>query len=282
MTKRGGERSFCRWIFGQGWRLFTATVSCNASRFARGSFTDTGLKRSQNMSVPLGLYDVFSYFIPGVLYLFTINELLRIVGWNFVDVVSWIKSESAPSTFIVFQIIVCAYVVGHILDPMANTFFLRIINRVRKLVPASEVALRWQRELHPKLDIKFEAQDWFLLYNLISQRNIEVARDIDKYQADSIMMRNIAFGSFLLFCVQIGGYFSAHKSIFLINGLVAVLVSIFAYLRSIEFRTWYFSRIFEASLEYGLSLEKVVKYNHEKNSRHGAPASAGSSARRRL
>jgi hypothetical protein len=217
------------------------------------------------MSLPLGLYDVFSHFIPGVLYLFTINELLRMIGGESVDVASWIKTESAPSPFMILLIIVCAYVVGHIVDPIANLFFIRIINRLRKLLPESEAALRLQRKLHPKLDIKFEREDWFLLYNLISQRNIEVTRAIEKYMADSVMLRNISFGSFLLFCVQIGRYFSAGGNIFLINGFVALFVSIFAYLKSTAFRAWYFSSIFEASLEYGFSLEEVVGYNHQNN-----------------
>lgn len=217
------------------------------------------------MSIALGLYDVFAYFIPGVLYLFTINEFLRIAGWKSVDLASWMQSASAPGLFVVFLGLVCAYVVGHILDPFANGFFLGVIHRVRRLASASEAVLRLIRELHPKLDIRFDAKDWFLLYNLISQRNMEVARSIDKYQADSIMLRNIAFGFLLLFCVQLGGYFTAYDNIFLLYGFIAMLASIFAYRRSMEFRSWFFSSIFEASMEYGLSLEEVVGYNHKKN-----------------
>ena len=215
------------------------------------------------MSIALGIYDVFSYFIPGVLYLFTINELLRIINWEFVDIASWIGHESSPGISLILAIFICAYVVGHILDPIANTFFVKFINRVRGLLPTSEMALHLERKLHPNLNIEFDAKDWFLLYNLISQRHIEVARAIDKYQADSIMLRNITFGAFLLACIELGGYFATYQIILLINSLVAILVVIFAYFRSMEFRLWYFSSIFEASLEYGLRLEDVISYNHK-------------------
>jgi hypothetical protein len=38
------------------------------------------------VSITLGIYDIFSYAIPGILYLFTLNEGLRLLRLPFVDI----------------------------------------------------------------------------------------------------------------------------------------------------------------------------------------------------
>ena len=78
------------------------------------------------------------------------------------------------------------------------------------------------------------------------------------------MLRNISLGSFLLSILQFISYTDAPSSISLLIAISALVFSIIAYSQSEDIRTWYFSSIFEASLEYGLSLEEVVKYNHVK------------------
>ena len=37
------------------------------------------------MSIAIGIYDLFSYLIPGALYLYLINDFLRVVGWQYID-----------------------------------------------------------------------------------------------------------------------------------------------------------------------------------------------------
>jgi len=215
------------------------------------------------MSINLGVYDFFAYFIPGTLYLYVFNELLRIAGWKFIDFASWIQPENTPSVVVIIPILICAYIIGHILDPFAHFFCYRLIRRMRGLLPTDEEAVQTEKERYPILNIKFEAKDWPVLMNLLRQRNIETMHTIDKYQADSTMLRNVAFGSLLLAIIQTGGYFSSHEKMYLINSFVVFLLSVFSYLRSKEFRLWYFLGVYEASLEYGSSVEEVVEYNRE-------------------
>ena len=37
------------------------------------------------MSVSLGIYDFFAYIVPGLLYLFTLNEFLQIIEGKFIN-----------------------------------------------------------------------------------------------------------------------------------------------------------------------------------------------------
>ena len=48
------------------------------------------------MSISLGIYDLFSYLIPGVLYLFVLNQFFRVIGWQSIDIASWLKPGQAP------------------------------------------------------------------------------------------------------------------------------------------------------------------------------------------
>lgn len=212
------------------------------------------------MSINLGVYDFFSYLIPGTLYLYVFNELLRIVRWKFIDFASWMQPENTPNAVVIIPILICAYIIGHIIDPFAHFFYYKLINRIRGLLPIEEKAVQMEKESHQNLNIKFEAKDWPVLMNLIRQRNLETMRTIDKYQADSIMLRNIAFGTLWLAFFQVIGYFLLHETVYLVYSLVVFLLSIFSYLRSKEFRLWYFQGIYQASLEYGSNVEEVVEY----------------------
>ena len=220
------------------------------------------------MSINFGLYDFFSFLIPGLLYIFAFGKLLADLGLDYSEVVPW-EAVDFTNIIIILPVVAFAYIVGHIMDVFANSIFFRAIRRIRnrshKTIPAETKALAIQKNVHPRLDIKFDEKDWFLLFNLIGQRNINLAQYIDKYQADSIMLRNISFGSFLLAIFQIVGNAGSSTPSSLAIVIFSLVFSIIAYLKSEDFRMWFFSSIFEASLEYGLSLEEAVKYNHTKH-----------------
>jgi hypothetical protein len=189
------------------------------------------------------------------------------MGWNYTETLPWEQLISS-SVIVILPIVACAYVLGHLMDVITNRVFFRTIrklrNRSKNTFPAAAKALEIQKEAHPNLTIQYDEKDWFLLFNLIAQRNINLSQYIDKYGADSLMLRNISLGSFLLSILQFISYTDAPSSISLLIAISALVFSIIAYSQSEDIRTWYFSSIFEASLEYGLSLEEVVKYNHVK------------------
>ena len=57
------------------------------------------------MSFSLGIYDLFAYLIPGLLYLFVFNGFSRIIGWEFVDISLWLKSGSPLNAALVIPVL---------------------------------------------------------------------------------------------------------------------------------------------------------------------------------
>lgn len=218
------------------------------------------------MSINLGIYDFFAYIIPGLLYLFVLNEFSRNIGLKFVDFLTWLQPGQAPNAIFVLPILVIAYVMGHIFDVLAYQFYLEFIYRLRHKKKVSEKQLQYLKERYPNLDIQFESKDWNIMFTFLRGRNVEIARIIDKYQADSIMLRNIALGMLILALIYIGIFFSAGSWTSLFYAGSTFLASLFAIKKSNRFRTWFYSGIFEASLEYGKSLKEVAEYNISKNS----------------
>jgi hypothetical protein len=219
------------------------------------------------MTINLAIYDFFSYFIPGLLYLSVANEFLRVLGWKYVNFVSLSQSGYTLNIIVLVPIIIISYILGHLLDGIANRFFYGLVDRLRRQPPMYANALRILKERHPQLSIKFDPMDWAVLFTLIRQRNSEMAHSIDRDQAYSIMLRNISFGCLLLALIQAGAYVASSQQALLLNCLAAFLISSLAFWKSAEFRLWFFLDIFEASLEYGSSLKDVVEHNYKKTTR---------------
>ena len=208
------------------------------------------------MSINFGIYDFFSYFVPGVFYIFVFNELLRSIKLDYIDINNLIQSNYSPSVFIFISLLVIAYVVGQLLDQVVRRLFKRIPHpRIKR----SWGGLRSAKERYPDLNIQFEPRDWTLLFALIWQRNPEMAKVLDSFSANNIMLRNISFGLFLYSITKIIFFFSTMKWTFLIYAVFMIILSLLASSKSDQYRLWFLKDIFRASLEYGVSIKDVVQ-----------------------
>lgn len=214
------------------------------------------------MSINLGIYDLFSYFIPGLLYMYVFNDVLRNIDLKHVDIEAWLQSSPNQSLFVIIPILIGAYVVGHILDPISHEFF-KFLFYIQYRRKKSEQGLLWLKKRFPDLDIRFYSKDWSTLLSFIRLRNIEMARVIDKFSADSIMLRNIAFGTLLFSILQIVLFFSTGNWMFFLVSISAFVFCILSARRSNEFSLWFFTEIFRTSLEYGASLAEVISCSKE-------------------
>lgn len=217
------------------------------------------------MLITLGIYDFFAYIIPGVLYLYVVNEFFRSVGLKFIDVATWFQPGQAPSIILAIPILIVAYVVGHIVDPLAYRFYMKFIYRLRHKKKVSEKQLQYLKDGYSTLDIQFEPRDWNILFTFLRERNSDITRVIDKYQADSMMLRNIAFGTLLLAIIYLGTFFSTGLWTFLLAALGTLFISFLAINKSNQFREWFYGAIFQASLGYGTNLKEVAEYTFKKD-----------------
>ncbi len=217
------------------------------------------------MSVNLGFYDFFSYLIPGFLYLYVINEFLRVVGAKFIDIGNWIQTGQVPALVLSVPILLAAYVMGHIFDAISLRFFFHFVYRIRDSQGATSKSLQIIKEKYPYLGIKFESKDWEALFIFLRQRSVETSQNIDKFQAESVMLRNIAFGVLLLALLNLEIFFSTMSWVYLVVALCCLLICWISISESFKFRIWFFTNIFEGSLLYGFSIEEVIEYDMRKS-----------------
>ncbi len=210
------------------------------------------------MSFTIGIYDLFAYTIPGLLYLFVINEFLQTVGSPHLQSSDFLNLPSGVGLAALAAILVAAHLLGHLLDPVAQ----RLIDIIPNRKKPSQAALDRLKERYPSVDIQFAARDWSLLFSLLRQRNLESSKIVDTYQADCIMFRNLFTGLLVSVILQIANLARGYNPITLVGALFTACLSILAATRSRMFNIWFFTGIFEASLHYGNSLAAVLSYGH--------------------
>lgn len=210
------------------------------------------------MSITLGIYDLFSYLIPGVLYLYVINETLRLFK---VDPTSLMPPM--PEGVLYILGLVLAFVTGHIFDLVARWLVFRLIFRDK----TSQTVLETIQRRDVDANLQFVAKDWHLLLVLLRQRNFEVAQSFDKHEADSIMFRNISLIGLAMALIL--GYRALTENPWLwIAAAIAALVFVMAARRSRTLHTWFFEGIFLAALEYGNSVGKVIENQEKQDLEH--------------
>lgn len=219
------------------------------------------------MPITLGFYDLFSYLIPGVLYLYLLNEFFKLFDTSLGDLLPSLSNASTlqDAVFIALSL-VSAFIVGHIFDMLARWFVFRLIFRKK----TSQKILDEIKVRDSAANVQFEAKDWHLLLILLRQRNLEVAHSFDKHEADSIMFRNISLIALLT------SFLMAIKAIlenpaFWILCVVALVICAMSARRSLTLHSWFFDGIFLASLEYGNTVKKVITYNQRQRHSESAP-----------
>ena len=144
------------------------------------------------MSVSLSLYDVFSNIVPGLIYLFAINESFKLFGKSQTDILQ------ASSGQIVFVILI-AFVLGQLCTTFTYEGWYKLFVKQYE----DKTALEKTISRFPELKINFKPSDSELLLSVIQSRDKAVAERIEGFRANAIMMRNISFGLFLIGLVEL-------------------------------------------------------------------------------
>jgi hypothetical protein len=184
------------------------------------------------MSITIGFYDFFSYTVPGILYLYTFNQLLGLIKFPQLCV-----GEFRLDIGTVLLGLVLSYVAGSLLDTFAYRWYLLF----HKFKVEQKVIDNLKKSL-PDLKIDFTVHDRRLIFSFIKHNNLELAEYIDKFKALSIMLQNISFGLFLFSIVQIINLLlSGFSTVVLAAMLAALIFSYVAIHRSALFNFWYWS-----------------------------------------
>jgi hypothetical protein len=206
------------------------------------------------MTISLGVYDVFSYIVPGFLYLYVITEFMRLLSWRTIDLT---QIDTVGSLLLVTVI---SFVLGHIIGSITYNYWSKLFSRTHP--PA--LSLARLRELYPDIQFDFKPDDNELIFAVISHHDKSLAEKIETARVNSIMLRSISLGLFLYGILQIWLTFDQQQLLYLAIAAIAMLCSAIALRRSITFYKWFFTNIFLEALNYGSNVHEVLATSKNK------------------
>lgn len=208
------------------------------------------------MNIRLGVYEIFSRIVPGGLYLAAVGQLLHILGLYTFD----LQTFNELPLLLSIAILLGAYSIGGAMDRLAIVWFRlfaprgthgRIFERIRR-----QYGGRWH--------LDFTGEDWNLLLSHIRTRDFELAAEIDRYNAVSIMLRNVSL-ALTLICLNL--LFQSAQTASWTYALLALglfLTAILLILESKKFREWFYDNIFRTALGYRVEMEELIRPVKEK------------------
>jgi hypothetical protein len=203
------------------------------------------------MNLRLGIYEIFSRIIPGGFYIAAIAQLLATLG---VITMDW-QSINDLSFGASVAFVVVAYVLGGALDNFALALF-RLFKRPG-FSTRSFAAFKEQNRHRWIID--FEGKDWPILLAFIRTKNLDLAGEIDRHNALSIMLRNVGLGLFMMM-INFGlQFFLSRNWLFLLATFLLLIVGVLILREAVKFRGWFYSTIFETILAYRLNLENAIR-----------------------
>jgi hypothetical protein len=206
------------------------------------------------MSITLGLYDLFANIIPGFIYLFVLNEMLRELGLVSIDIT---KIDNL-TYFLLLGLL--AYLVGHNMDYLSYRLWIRVFYRDYP----EERAYKQFKATYPDLKIGFVPRQSSMLFSAIKYRKSEVANDIEKNKVICIMLRNISFASILFTLLQTYMFLIvSFSSLNLILAIVSLIASIVTLRRADLFNVLFYRLVFEHAALFGDNLEEVIDYSRK-------------------
>ena len=209
------------------------------------------------MSIALGMYDIFSYLIPGFLYLYVINEFLKLMGWEFIDIAQYIQGNAATSGIIAIAVlIVSGYLIGHIFEALRS---LLLDRRFYHGAPERALEQIKPRLVHSKIEVDFHGSEWHFFQEVLRVRNPQSIFESERLKSIAFMMKNISACAFLYGVLQLV-QFIKQVTIpqYLYICLLAFALTLIAYKRARLFDEMTYRIIYDQALAYGSNLEEFL------------------------
>ena len=203
------------------------------------------------MNFRIGIYDLFSRIIPGGFYLLAFEEFARVLGWAKFDWEMLKDIGILPSA----GLLIFAYVLGLAMDWLASRW-----QRIFKKRGVSNSAFERFKQLHAdRWIIDFEDKDWPILRAYIYIHDPVVGEETDRFNALSVMLRNLSLGLALLTVSVMIQFVNMNDSRILILAAMLLFFSYQVAIQSRNQRYWFYSYILEVIVAYRLNLEERIK-----------------------
>jgi len=201
------------------------------------------------MSIRIGIYDFFAFTVPGIFYLLTSTYVGIILGLIKID----FNTLTEVSVLFVILMALVAYVIGLLLDPIARQWYCIFCPKDVYISVFEEFKTK-----HDNLKIKFDAKDWYILLTYFKRDNIEIASDIERYNATRIMLRNISLSFLILGIIQGVQFFRMNFSLgYVISSFILLILTIIALIQCIKYDKWFYSAIYQTAAVYIWDFSKL-------------------------
>jgi hypothetical protein len=218
------------------------------------------------MNIRLGAYDIFSRIIPGGLYLAVAAQLLSILGLLKFS----LESANDISLIVSIGLLLAAYTLGGAFDSMARAWF----RLFEKPGIHSRTFEKFKQRYQDRWKIVFDGDDYSLLLAFIRTKNLDLASEIERHNAVSIMLRNVSLGLMLLGINSLLQFLLLRNwtSIFVL--LILIGLSRLIIQECTKFREMYYDTIFKTALAYRDDLENA-KLVEKPKTKQGKPLHGG-------
>jgi len=201
------------------------------------------------MSIAVSIYDLFAFTIPGFIYLFTLNDLLKALGFSSLSLATIEFSQYW------LLIVLLSYLTGQLMQLVCSRLWIRLWYRTT----AEERAYKVFTAIYPEKDVEFDPKQWSLLFTMIRREDRPTAEMNDRNMATSIMLRNVSFGLLLFGLLNI---YIAFQFVFSLSHLlVAFIMLLLSYIslrRGDFYRVMFFNNIYQHAMYYGKNLNEIV------------------------
>lgn len=206
------------------------------------------------MNLRLGIYEIFTRIVPGGLYIVAVAQFLSILGivtrgWEVIDDLSLAAS---------IGLVVVAYILGGAFDVFSLAFF----HLFKKRGFSNQILTEFKTNHADRWRIDFNDNDLPILFALIRTKNLELAGEMDRHNAVSIMLRNVSLGLLLMAINGLIQFFIDWSTISVFGSISMLMLSLLMIRESIKFRGYFYKGVYETILAYRVDLETAITPVH--------------------
>jgi hypothetical protein len=201
------------------------------------------------MSIAVTIYDVFAFTIPGFIYLFTLNEFLRVLE------ISNLDSLTIDYSKYWLPLVLLSYLTGQLMQFVSYRLWIKFWHKTSAEIRAYNEF----RTMCPEENVEFNPKQWPLLSTVIRRIDRATAEMNDKNMALSIMLRNVSFGLFLFGLLNLyTAFFPIFSLQHLLTAFCMMIFSYFSLKREDYYGVMHYRIIFQHALYYGKNLPEII------------------------
>ena len=203
------------------------------------------------MNIRLGAYEIFSRIVPGGLYLLAAAQLLSTFGLLKFD----LESVNNISLIASFGLLLAAYTVGGAFDRPALAWY----RLFEKRGTHTRAFASFKKRHQDRWQIDMDGEDYSLWLAMIRTRNLDLASEIDRHNAVSIMLRNVSLGLMFLGVNSLLQFLMLRNGLHMLVSLILAGISLLIIQEAKKFREMYYDHIYKTVLAYRIDLENAIK-----------------------